>query len=148
MFKKYQNKIISGKEFKKEFPNYDPYKLIENINEKGINYKLGVVTSKIPFNPPIEDETSAYKYINTDGILSFDDKINVDSIISEVSIKNNYLVKMEILDDSQIHIYCSGNRVDPPQCTTDKINVVSIKEISNDIEPWTKCFGQREITLF
>jgi hypothetical protein len=94
---------MTGKEFKKTFPNYKPVKLLhDDLIHNDFTYKLGINKDHIEFSP---------KKSCSEGGLYFCDETEIDEHIN-CSIYKISLV--EILDDSEIYIEnnkCKANKI-------------------------------------
>ena len=115
---------LSGKDFKKKFPDYKPCKIIGN-NENNFQYKLGLNTDTKPFNP-----TGTCK----EGGLYFIDEKNLNEYIQRhfavyrgqrkiyFSQYGDKVATIEIPNDSKI--YMEGCK-----CKADKFNITKIEPL-------------------
>jgi hypothetical protein len=132
---------MSGKKFKKLFPNYKPHKIIsESFIHNNYKYKLGLNIDSVKFNPTstcfkgglyLSDLTDIHQYLrygpNIGTITILDD--------SKVYLENNKIkVDKLFLDQIQLWKIFINNQHEKIQCKFVKSDGYTIQYISNPSE--------------
>ena len=115
IMEKYNFQTLSGKDFKKKFPNYKAYKILKaNLGHYGMQYKLGENIDILPFN---NSNTCS------PGGLYFTDLQN----IFEYIMFGKNIGNIKIMDDSRVYI-------ENGKCKTDKFILNDIQSIKSFVE--------------
>ncbi len=102
--------LITGKQFKKKYPNYIPVKVIgKNINN--FQYKMGINKNNEPFQP-----------FGNGGGLFF---TSTEKVFRHMN-HGDKIAFIELIDDEPIFVEWDGD-----ECKTDKFNITKIESVTS-----------------